>query len=125
MSAESPLADAKANFAELVRRAERGETVILTRHGRPVARLAPIESPPGATRGGPASRDGLDARETGAPYGDAGRAASGAVTPESRRELLEQLLAESVWPRLPEDQLGAAPSKREREEILGYRVEDS
>ena len=35
--------DAKTKFAELLDRIERGETVVITRHGRPVARLTPIE----------------------------------------------------------------------------------
>jgi prevent-host-death family protein len=34
--------DAKAQLTELVRRAEAGEEIVLTRHGQPVARLAPI-----------------------------------------------------------------------------------
>ncbi|MCU0828859.1 MAG: type II toxin-antitoxin system prevent-host-death family antitoxin [Tabrizicola sp.] len=33
------IADAKARFADLIRRAESGEQIILTRHGKPVARL--------------------------------------------------------------------------------------
>lgn len=33
------IAEAKAKFAELVRKAEAGEPVIITRHGRPVATL--------------------------------------------------------------------------------------
>jgi prevent-host-death family protein len=33
--------DAKAQLTELVRRAEAGEEVVLTRHGRPVAQLKP------------------------------------------------------------------------------------
>ncbi len=32
-------AEAKANLAELIRRAEAGEEIELTRYGRPVARL--------------------------------------------------------------------------------------
>ncbi|WP_111536990.1 type II toxin-antitoxin system Phd/YefM family antitoxin [Palleronia aestuarii] len=35
------IADAKASFAELIRRAEAGEEIELTRYGRPVARLVP------------------------------------------------------------------------------------
>lgn len=35
--------DAKDRLAELVRRAEAGEEVILTRHGHPVARLVPVK----------------------------------------------------------------------------------
>ncbi len=33
---------AKAHLTELVRLAEDGEKIVLTRHGQPVARLAPI-----------------------------------------------------------------------------------
>ena len=33
--------DAKAKFAALLDAVERGETVVITRHGRPIARLAP------------------------------------------------------------------------------------
>jgi prevent-host-death family protein len=35
------IADAKAHFADLIRRAEAGERITLTRHGRPVAVLGP------------------------------------------------------------------------------------
>lgn len=37
------IADAKAQFAELIRRAEAGEAIELTRYGRPVARLVAAE----------------------------------------------------------------------------------
>ena len=36
-----PIAEAKAKFSELVKRAEAGEEVILPRHGKVVARLLP------------------------------------------------------------------------------------
>lgn len=35
------IADAKARFADLIRRVEAGEEIELTRYGRPVARLTP------------------------------------------------------------------------------------
>ena len=35
------VAEAKARLAEFIRRAEGGEEIVLTRHGRPVARLGP------------------------------------------------------------------------------------
>jgi prevent-host-death family protein len=38
-----PLSLAKAQLTDLVRRAEEGERIVLTRHGREVVRLAPIE----------------------------------------------------------------------------------
>ena len=36
--------DAKAQITDLVRRAEAGEKIVLTRHGRPVARVVPIKA---------------------------------------------------------------------------------
>lgn len=39
------ISDAKARLTDLVRRAEAGEEVVLTRHGHDVARLAPIVAP--------------------------------------------------------------------------------
>ncbi len=38
--------EAKGQLTELVRRAEAGEEVILTRHGHAVARLAPVQTAP-------------------------------------------------------------------------------
>lgn len=35
---------AKAQFAELLDEVERGETVVITRHGKPIARLTPESS---------------------------------------------------------------------------------
>ena len=35
-----PIAEAKASLSELIRRAEAGETVTITRHGKPVAELS-------------------------------------------------------------------------------------
>jgi prevent-host-death family protein len=37
-----PISEAKAHLTDLVRRAEAGDEVVLTRHGRPVVRLAPV-----------------------------------------------------------------------------------
>ena len=37
--------DAKAQLTELVRRAEAGDDVVLTRHGQPVVRLSPVKKP--------------------------------------------------------------------------------
>ena len=41
------IAEAKAHFAELIRRAEAGEPIELTRYGRPVARIVAAERPAG------------------------------------------------------------------------------
>ena len=39
------LADAKAHLSALVDRAEAGETICITRRGKPVGRLIPVETP--------------------------------------------------------------------------------
>lgn len=43
MSRNVPLAEAKAKLSECVRDAERGRSVVITRHGRPVAALVAAE----------------------------------------------------------------------------------
>ena len=40
-----PVTAAKAQLTELVRRAEAGEEIVLTRHGKPAARLVPAAPP--------------------------------------------------------------------------------
>lgn len=37
--------DAKTNLAKLLDRVERGEVIVITRHGTPVARLVPFAEP--------------------------------------------------------------------------------
>ena len=44
--AEYSVAEAKAKFAELIDRAEQGEAVTITRHGRPVAEVKPAAPAP-------------------------------------------------------------------------------
>jgi len=39
---EISVTDAKAQLTDLVRRAEAGEEVVLTRHGQPTVRLSPV-----------------------------------------------------------------------------------
>jgi prevent-host-death family protein len=39
--------EAKTHLPRLLRAAERGETVIITRHGKPVAQLGPVQPPRG------------------------------------------------------------------------------
>ncbi|HXZ14911.1 MAG TPA: type II toxin-antitoxin system prevent-host-death family antitoxin [Roseiarcus sp.] len=43
---EIPNSEAKAHLADLVRRAEAGGDMVLTRRGLPVAKLAPIDQRP-------------------------------------------------------------------------------
>ncbi len=40
--------DAKAQLTDLVRRAEAGDEVVLTRHGQPAVRLVPVRARPDA-----------------------------------------------------------------------------
>jgi len=40
------IADAKKRFSQMVRAVERGETVLITRHGRPVAQMSPPSNKP-------------------------------------------------------------------------------
>ena len=40
--------DAKGQLTELVRRAEAGDEVVLTRHGKATVRLVPVQPQPGA-----------------------------------------------------------------------------
>lgn len=42
---EISVSDAKAQLTELVRRAEAGDEVVLTRHGQPAVRLVPVRRP--------------------------------------------------------------------------------
>jgi prevent-host-death family protein len=67
------LTGAKAQLTELVRRAEAGDEVILTRHGNPTVRLVPVKAP--ADRAG--RRRLLEAvRGSGAAKAHAGEAAA-------------------------------------------------
>jgi prevent-host-death family protein len=43
---EVSVTDAKAQLTELVRRAEEGEEIVLTRHGQPAAYLTPVTRVP-------------------------------------------------------------------------------
>jgi prevent-host-death family protein len=40
------VAEAKNKFSELIGRAEKGEEVVITRHGQPVIKLSAISPPP-------------------------------------------------------------------------------
>ncbi len=113
--ASRSIGQAKAHFAECVREAEAGLETVLTRHGRPVALIAPYVEDAGG---------GDEVRERGADYG--------APTPEEdrevaltepasvRRELLHRFLEEEIRPLVPERLRGARLSKDEKEQILGY-----
>ena len=40
--------DAKTHLSQLLRQAEQGRSITITRHGKPVARLVPIDTPSSA-----------------------------------------------------------------------------
>ncbi len=71
---EVPVSEAKAQLTELVRRAEAGDEVILTRHGQPAVRLVPLaKEPDRATR-----RRLLEELRAGAIHATQGRTRPGA-----------------------------------------------
>ena len=105
------IATAKAHFADSVRRAEAGETVVLTRHGRPVAQLGPVEPLTPKSSG--------EVREPEPAY-EVDRLDRPALSATERRAAILRTLEESIWPQVPKDRLGTGVDKREREEILGY-----
>lgn len=45
------------------------------------------------------------------------------ITPKARRGRLMSFLEREVWGRVPPDQVGHAPTREEREHILGYGVD--
>lgn len=52
--AQFSVAEAKAHFSELIRKAMRGEEVIVAKENRPVVKIVPIRPPrrkPGAVKG--------------------------------------------------------------------------
>ena len=46
--AEVGAVEAKNNLSALIERAERGEEIVITRSGRPVAKLVPFQNMPGS-----------------------------------------------------------------------------
>lgn len=46
--AEVGAVEAKNNLSALIERAERGEEIVITRGGRPVAKLVPFQNAPGS-----------------------------------------------------------------------------
>ncbi|MBD0270365.1 MAG: type II toxin-antitoxin system Phd/YefM family antitoxin [Acetobacteraceae bacterium] len=72
------VAEAKNRLSELIDRALAGEGVAITRHGRPVVELRPVEAGPGPVR--QEDLDWLRARAVGrgpVPAMDAGRLVGG------------------------------------------------
>jgi prevent-host-death family protein len=119
------LGEAKAHFAECVRAAESGQSIVLTRHGRPVAKLVPYETPDPTENQAVAGRRGgpSEVREPLANY-DEPTHGPGRQS-EAKRAELERLLEEEIWPQIPEGMIGKGPSKGEREQILGLLEDDT
>jgi len=118
------LGTAKAHFAEYVRAAEGGQAVVLTRHGRPVARLVPFEEKDGDAEWAPRAyrrHESSEVRDRLVEYEERVNTTFSPV--EARRAVLERLLETEIWPQIPQSLIGKAPSKSEREEILGIGEE--
>ncbi|WP_439478130.1 type II toxin-antitoxin system Phd/YefM family antitoxin [Brevundimonas sp.] len=77
MTATFGIFDAKTRFSELIDRAERGEEIIVTRHGRVVARIAPPEDAVAPAR---TAREGAAVVEQFRALREDIRATGGAVT---------------------------------------------
>lgn len=119
MTVHKTLAEAKAHFAECVRLAESGREVVLTRHGRPVAKLV------GSGRLATSNTAGMVA-EPEATYEPTPRLPADtteAIAPERRLDAILRALEAEVWQRVPKNQRGRKPTKKERERILGYGKE--
>ena len=71
---EVPVSEAKGLLTELVKRAEAGEDITLTRHGRPVVRLMPMTARP--TRSAPPGAVAHHSGSPGATQATAGPAAA-------------------------------------------------
>jgi len=69
---EVSVTDAKAQLTELVRRAEEGEEVVLTRHGRPAVRLVPAKIAPNRA----ARRKALEAARAASVFASPGPSAA-------------------------------------------------
>jgi len=90
--------EAKAKLSELLRAAERGETVLIVRHGRAVARLTPPSPWPEGAAEAPAvaldldrlERDGVIRRPRSAP--DAERLDGDELAVPHAKGLLERML---------------------------------
>jgi prevent-host-death family protein len=61
--------DANRQFSEILGEAAKGETVVITRRGQPVAQLAPYVPDEPASRASKAREDLLAALEVGLPLG--------------------------------------------------------
>ena len=77
-----PVSEAKARLTDLVRRAQAGEAIVLTRHGRAAVRLTPVQSRPD-----PAHRRALIAAVRAAA---AGRATKGPPAARSQDFLYDE-----------------------------------
>src|SRR5262245_50349865 len=90
------IADVKAHFAECVREAEAGRTIVVSRHGRPVAEIGPIDE---VVRRGAPSLQPSEVAEKTVSYSDEQSVAK--PTPTARRGALRALLEKEVWSRVP------------------------
>jgi prevent-host-death family protein len=91
------IAETKDKLSELIARAEKGEEITITRHGRPVVRLTPVESAP--RRMTDADLDWLKKRRIG--RGRPKENAGAFVSRMRDKEWVERLLPKPAHERLP------------------------
>ena len=65
--------EANQGFSELLSRVERGEEVVITKHGKPVALLSPHRPPAMSAERQAAIEHAIAMMEAGLPWGDAPR----------------------------------------------------
>jgi prevent-host-death family protein len=70
MAGSISAAEANRNFSQLLRRVREGHTIVVTSHGRPVAKLVPIDARDHVVRG---ARAALFERLRATPVTNAGR----------------------------------------------------
>jgi prevent-host-death family protein len=93
------IAEAKAQLSKLVNDAARGKTVIIARHGRPVARIVPFDHQPGEIKFGTYRGKMLVPADFDAPDQD----------------IIDMF--ESSGPLFPERKCRAAPERRRLSEL--------
>jgi len=99
---------------------EKGQSIVLTRHGRPVARIVPFDEPGGDAERLPGAGQRLEAGEVREPLAKyEGQSTPTLSNAEAREAALERMLETEIWPQIPPELIGKGPTKKEREEILG------
>jgi len=84
MTATFGVLDARSRFSELIERAERGEEIVVTKHGQPVARIVPVAKP------GRTPEEAAEIVEAARRLRDSIRAECGTTTHEEIRAWIDE-----------------------------------